>query len=177
MRLTDTLVEIEKAVGRVGLISALILLPCLMSARVLEILLRNFNLPGSLFNAMEREFFLLFAMLIVGSGYAWNTHVRVDILRDRFSPRRRAWIEGIGAAVFILPFAMVVLWYGTLQTGLVLSAGERAAIAFGAPLRWIVVGAMPYGILLFLIAVLARCARAILFLRGLGDDPFQQRAQ
>lgn len=170
----DTLIAIEKAVARIGLYSALVLLPLLMVARLTEILTRTFNIPGSLFNAMESELFMLFAFLTVGAAYANNYHVRVDILRDRFSPRRRAWVELIGIAVMILPFAVIVLWFGSLLAGISMADGERAAIGFGAPVRWLIIGAMPYGMLLLFIAMGARAARAIMFLRGRAADPFER---
>ena len=37
----------------------------MMIARLTEITTRSMNIPGSLFNAMEAEFFLLFAFLIM----------------------------------------------------------------------------------------------------------------
>ncbi len=34
--------------------------------------------------------------LVLGFGYIWNTHVRVDLIRERLDFRKKAWIELIG---------------------------------------------------------------------------------
>lgn len=165
------LLRFEGLIRRVGLICALVLLPLLMAARVTEVVIRNMNIPGSLFNAMESELFMLFAFLTIATAAVSGAHVRVDILRDRWGPRTRAWVEIVGTAVFVLPFAGVVLWYGTILTGIVAEDGERSAIALGAPVRWLVIGAMPFGIAMFAAAWLSRTLRCVLFLAGRAADP------
>ena len=37
-------------------------------------------------------------------------HVRVDVFYAYASPRTRAWIDVAGALLFLLPFALVLLW-------------------------------------------------------------------
>lgn len=162
---------IERQIRRVGFIAALILLPAMMLARLTEIVTRPMNIPGSLFNAMEAEFFLLFAFLIAGAAAVSDGHVRVDIFRDRFGPRLRAWIDILGTVIFVLPFTAAVMWYGILLTGSALESGERAALAMGAPLRWVIVFATPFGIWLLALAILCRTARQIAFLIGRGPEP------
>ena len=162
---------IERQIRRVGFVTALILLPAMMIARLTEITTRSMNIPGSLFNAMEAEFFLLFAFLIAGAAAVSDGHVRVDIFRDRFGPRVRAWIDILGTVVFVIPFTAAVMWYGLLLTGAALEDGERAAMAMGAPLRWLVVFATPFGIWLLALAVICRAVRQVAFLVGRGPEP------
>ncbi len=163
--------RIETWIKRIGLAAALILLPAMMIARLTEISTRSLNLPGSLFNAMEAEFFLLFAFLIVGSAAVTDAHVRVDILRDRFGARGRAWVEILGTVFFVVPFTVVVIWYGAVLVESAWSDNERAAFAFGAPVRWIVVLATPVGIALLGLAIGCRVTRHIAFLRGRAPAP------
>ncbi len=151
----------ERLVRSIGLYAALILLPLLIFGRVYEILTRALNTPGSLFNAMESELFLLFAFLIVGSAYVSNSHVRVDILDSRLSEKARAVIDLLGTLFFVLPFAAIVIWYGLTMVELAYQAGERSAVSFGAPLRWINVSAIPIGIGLFTIAAICRTLRCL----------------
>ena len=170
------LLKLEAALRRVGLTAALVLIPGLMLARLTEIITRHLNTPGSLYNAMESELFLLIAFLTIAAAYAGDHHVRVDIFRDRMGPRLRAWVEIFGTVFFILPFACIVLWYGGILTGIVWSDGERSAIALGAPVRFLIIGAMPLGVSMFLIIALSRMTRTILFLRGQASDPLERSA-
>jgi len=166
-----TITTIERLIRRAGFGAALILLPLLMLGRLVEIVSRKLNMPGSLFNAMESELFLLFAFLIIGAAAVNGAHVRVDILRERFGPRARAWIELIGTVLFVLPFTCIVIWYGATMVGTTFAAAERSAIALGAPTRWIIVAATPVGIGLFALAVACRTARQILYLTGRTGTP------
>lgn len=156
----------ERSIKWFGLGAALILLPLLILVRIIEITSRSLNIPGSLFNAMESELFLLFAFLIIGYAYVADAHVRVDILRDRLSERLKARIEIFGTIIFVLPFASIVLWYGATMVDLAYHAGERSAVALGEPYRWVLVAATPVGIGLFALAALCRTARHVLALRA-----------
>lgn len=166
-----TITFIELLIRRAGFACALVLLPGLMIARITEITTRYLNTPGSLYNAIERELFLLFAFLIIGMAAVNGAHVRVDILRDRMGPKTRAWVDLVGFGIFILPFSAIVLWYGAIMVWNTFVAGEPSALSLGGPTRWIVAAATPIGIGLFLAAFACRAARQIAFLRGNPEDP------
>jgi len=149
---------VERLASRTGLVAACIFLPLLILGRCWEIISRNLfdSVTTSFFNAMESEFFLLFIFLSIATGYVGDSHVRVDIFRSRFSPRVRWWIECLATLVFAIPFTLVVIWYGY---DLVLSAyqhGERSAAALGAPLRWLLIASVPFGITLFTLTMVSR---------------------
>jgi len=162
---------IDKTVQRIGFISALVLIPSLIFVRVFEIFTRNvLNKPGSLYNAMESELFLLFAFLTIGSAYVSGAHVRVDILRDRFSTRVKAIIEIIGSLLLALPLCGVALWYGSIIVQSSYGHAERSAIGFGAPIRWLLIATMLFGMAMLAVAVLSAVARNILIIAGRADD-------
>ena len=156
----------ENAIRRVGLVSALTMIPLMILVRVTEIATRPWNIAGSLFNAMEGELFLMFAFLTIGAGYVADAHVRVDVLADRFSRRTKAWIELIGLLVFVLPFAVIVLQHGAIRAALSFEDGERLALTFGAATRWAMFACVPLGVGLFTLAALCRAARALRVQRG-----------
>ena len=49
-------------------------------------------------------------------GYIWNTHVRVDLLRENLAFKKKAWIEFIGLTFFFIPYLVVVLFYFAFVT-------------------------------------------------------------
>ena len=59
----------------------------------------------------EIQWHLYAVGFLLGLGYALqaDTHIRVDVLHERFSPRLRAWIELYGIVLLLLPFIAVVL--------------------------------------------------------------------
>ena len=123
------LLGVEATLRRAGIAMAMFLIPALMLARLTEILTRHLNTPGSLYNAMESELFLLFAFLTLAAAYAGDHHVRVDIFRARMRPRPRAMLEIAGTVIFTLPFTVWVLttFMRELPTEL-----EEAAVVDGA---------------------------------------------
>ena len=64
-------------------------------------------------NAMgEIQWMLYAAMFLLGAGWVLkeDAHVRVDVLYERFSPRRRAWINLLGTLFLLLPFCAFGFW-------------------------------------------------------------------
>ena len=94
----------EFAIRLIGVTAAAVLLPLLMIVRVLEISLRTFvNVPTSLYNAMERELFVLLIFLIIGplDGDSLKGH-RLVLATCRWcgAPResKRLWCSECGKA-------------------------------------------------------------------------------
>jgi TRAP-type mannitol/chloroaromatic compound transport system permease small subunit len=159
--------QIDRWIRRISLIGAFIFLPLLIFVRVFEIYTRNIiNQPSSLYNAMEREVFVVFIFLTFGAAYVSDGHVRVDVLRGRFSPRVKAWIETLGAIFLVLPLTAIVFWFGWDMVASAIKHGERSAIFFGASMRWFILATLPFGVALYAAAVLSRMTRNILYLKG-----------
>ncbi|HMP73491.1 MAG TPA: TRAP transporter small permease subunit [Kiritimatiellia bacterium] len=61
---------------------------------------------------LELQWYLFSAIFLLGAAYtlARDEHVRVDILYARFSPRVQAWINLLGASLFLLPFSLYLIW-------------------------------------------------------------------
>ena len=52
----------------------------------------------------------LFA-LVLGFGTIYNTHVRVDLVRDHVSFRKKIWIEFLGLSCFMIPYLLLVIYF------------------------------------------------------------------
>ena len=61
---------------------------------------------------LELQWYLFSLIFLMGAAYGLNHdyHVRVDVLYARSGRRARAWIDLIGSALFLAPFAFVMLW-------------------------------------------------------------------
>ena len=46
--------------------------------------------------------------LVLGYGYIWNSHVRVDLIRENLAFRSKAWLELLGLSFFLLPYLAVL---------------------------------------------------------------------
>ena len=55
---------------------------------------------------------VLFA-LVLGFGTIYNTHVRVDLVRDHVSFRKKIWIEFLGLTCFMIPYLLLVIYFAS----------------------------------------------------------------
>jgi len=59
----------------------------------------------------------------------------------------------------MVPFVLVVLYFGIHYTVESFNDGERLALTLGGPWRWLLKGAMPFGLGLFLLAAIVAVVR------------------
>lgn len=169
----------ERLIALTAVAVATILLPFMIGVRVWEIYTRNvLNQPSALYGYMEKEAFLIFVFLALGYAYCRDGHVRVDVLRDRLSPKARAAIELLGAAFLILPFCLIVVTYGIERVASIAGLGMKSALAQGLPWAWVIQAALPLGVALFgLAAVIAMIRNARFLFAGIGGPAPDPRRQ
>lgn len=73
---------------------------------------RRLGLTLNLTPATEAQWYLFSVVFLLGAAYALrhDVHVRVDVLYERLGRRARSWIDLVGTVVFLVPFAVLMLW-------------------------------------------------------------------
>ncbi len=153
---------LERVIGLADRAAALICFPLLVAISIYDIVGRQFINTGST-ALQELQWHLFFAsvMLALGWVYLRNGHVRIDIVRSRWSGRHRAIIEIGGVVLALIPFALLLIWAGGQQAWVAFESGERSAAAMGLGQRWIVKSLMPAGGVLLLFTGVLVVRRAI----------------
>jgi TRAP-type mannitol/chloroaromatic compound transport system permease small subunit len=72
-----------------------------------------------------------------------DRHVRVDVLRERMSPRLRDWIDLYGLLIFQIPFVVLVLYSALPLVYESFISSEKSASAGGLPYRWVIKAVLP----------------------------------
>ncbi len=158
---------LEKVVRAIGMIGFWVLIPAQIVVAVYFLIGRQFTvLPATLLQELEWYLFLVMAFLSFGIALLGDRHVRIDVFRDRWSPRTRAWIEVIGFFVALLPCFLLLTWLGASAAWDSFQANESSRSPTGMPWRWIVRGAVPAGAALVLMAGIVVTARNIALLRA-----------
>lgn len=93
----------------------------------------------------------LFA-LVLGFGTIYNTHVRVDLVRDHVSFRKKIWIEFLGLSCFMIPYLLLVIWFASSWVVDSYNVGEISASTVGLSHRWIIKGVLVFGLVVATIA-------------------------
>lgn len=96
----------------------------------------------------------LFA-LVLGFGTIYNTHVRVDLVRDHVSFRQKIWIEFLGLSCFMIPYLLLVIWFASSWVVESYQIGEISASTVGLSHRWIIKGVLVTGLITATLAGLA----------------------
>jgi len=114
----------------------------------------------------ELQWHLYSAGFLIGLTYAFvvDAHVRVDVLRQRWSVATQAWIELYGIVVLLLPFLVLVIYASVPLVQYSFSTAEISEAPGGLPFRWLIKGMLPVSFVLLGLAALARLARVCSFL-------------
>lgn len=115
---------------------------------------------------MEWHLHAVLFLLALGFGYVRNAHVRIELVRDTLSGRTKAWIELLGALLFMVPYCYVVIEYGAENALRAFHIGEGSDALTGLPHRFIIKGMLPLGFCFVAIAGLAAAFRSIVYLFG-----------
>lgn len=149
----------------------------LMLVICLNVFMKNVLGQGSVrFEEIQWHIYSLVFLLGLSYTLTYDDHVRVDLLYDTFSARRKAQVELLGIVVFLLPFLTILLYYTVPFVVQAVMDGERSSSPAGLSHYWIIKSALIVGLVLLIAAALARLHRCIAFLRQ-GDAGVAQNGR
>ena len=93
--------------------------------------------------------------LVLGYGYIWNSHVRVDLVRENLAFRKKAWLEFLGLTFFFIPYLIVLGYFATVYVYDSWQIGEVSASLVGLSHRWIIKSFLVSGIIVAILAGVA----------------------
>jgi len=107
----------------------------------------------------------LFA-LVLGYGVVYNTHVRIDLIRDSCSFRKKAWLEFIGLTFFMIPYCSLVIWFALDYVQASFSVSEVSASTVGLTHRWLIKSVLVFGLAIAVLAGVAAWLQVVTILWG-----------
>lgn len=116
------------------------------------------RLSAAALNDLQWHLFAVMTML--GGVYALheNSHVSVDFLAARFSPRTKRVVTLLGDLLLLLPFSVVMAWFSWHYMMSAYTSGEGSPDG-GLDNRWIIKAVMPLGFGLLVLFGTARVLR------------------
>lgn len=143
----------------------------LLSVIVINVISRHVLGFGRIeFEELQWHIYSAGFLIALSFGLQADSHIRVDVLRERLSPRMQAWIELYGLILLLLPFILFVLIYAIPFVINSFLAAEISSSPGGLPYRWLIKSMMLVGFLLLLIAAFSRLTRVWSFLfRSIND--------
>ena len=97
-----------------------------------------------------------------------DKHVAVDFLSLMMTNRQRLWVRMLGDLLFLLPFCLIIAWYGWSFALTAWTTGEGSTQG-GLNSRWIIKAMLPVSFaMLGLMATLRGLGAAVELWRGFG---------
>ncbi len=104
--------------------------------------------------------------IMFGFSYAivHDSHIRLDLLHDRFPRRRKEKVEIFGILFLLMPMIIVILFHSWPFLYDSLRLNERSDAPMGLCCRWFIKGFLPIGFIMLGLAAISRLVRAIAYL-------------
>jgi len=133
---------------------------------ILQVVLR-YGFGHGLVLLEELQWHLYALGIMFGASYAMmmDSHIRVDIVHARLSPKWKSRWDLFGIVFLLLPFAIMVFHQSLDFVYESWRVNERSDAPLGLPWRWAIKGIIPITFGLLIAATVARAARIIATLR------------
>ena len=159
--LSHTLESIVKFFGKIG---AWLSIPLIFMI-IFDIITRRFFILGST-KIQEMEWHLHTAIFLLALGFAYvkNSHVRIEIIREKYSPILKSIFEVAGILLFLVPYTFMIIYYGFDFVSRSYNLNEVSSALTGLSHRWIIKSFIPLGMLLLFLAGLSILIKNIVYL-------------
>ena len=141
----------DKFADFIGTITAIAMVLMILNV-FYDVIMRYFFRSGSI-GMQEMEWHLFSVIILLGVAYTLKEdgHVRVDLIYDTLSTKKKAMINMLGAVIFILPIAVLVGLSSIDNMVEAYISMEQSGDPGGLHYRWIVKGLIPLSFLLLII--------------------------
>jgi len=121
---------------------------------------------STLLQELEWHFHTALFALVLGYGSIYNSHVRVDLVREHLPFRNKAWLELLGCSLFMIPYLLVVIYFATYFAFDSFEVGEISASTVGLTHRWIIKSILLIGLIIAAVAGFAIWLQTVIVLFG-----------
>jgi TRAP-type mannitol/chloroaromatic compound transport system permease small subunit len=162
-KISDKIDQILAGIGKLAAWAGVILI----GATIFDVITRRFLVLGSTkIQEFEWHMHVVLFGLLIGYAYLKDSHVRIDLVRERLNERTQWWLEIIGCLIFLVPYCVLVIYFSYDFTVRAFTSDEISASATGLSHRWIIKAIIPMGFGLLGLAGLATIFRKLVELFG-----------
>lgn len=123
-------------------------------------------LDSTVLQELEWHFHAALFCLVLGYGVIYNTHVRIDLIRDGLAFRKKAWLELLGLTFFMIPYCALVLWFSVDYVHSSFVVGEGSVSTVGLTHRWMIKTVLIFGLGVAMLAGIAAWLQVVTVLWG-----------
>lgn len=159
----------EKFANVIGYFTAFVMVLMILNVTY-NVIMRYFFNTGSI-AMQEMEWHLFSVVILLGISYTLKEdgHVRVDLIYDKLTNKKKAKINMVGVAFFIIPVALLI---GIESIPFVIesfTSHEQSGDPGGLPYRWLVKSLIPLSFFLLIITSIGFFIKNLNVYKGLHD--------
>jgi len=155
---------LDKVVTVSGKIGSWLAIP-LIFIIIFDIITRRFFILGSTkLQEMEWHLHTALFLLVIGYAYLKNAHVRIEIVRERYSPLLKSIFETLGILFFLIPYTILVIYFGLDFVSRSFNMSEVSSALTGLSHRWIIKSFIPVGMFFLFMAGISIFLRNVIFI-------------
>ena len=155
---------LEKIVLFFGKIGSWLAIPLILII-IFDVITRRFFVLGSTkLQEMEWHLHTSLFLLVLGYAYLKDAHVRIEIVREKYSIKVKAILETLGIIVFLIPYTLLVIYYGIDFVNRSFSMNEVSSALTGLSHRWIIKSFIPFGMLILFLAGVSLLLKNIIYI-------------
>ena len=155
---------LDKVVTISGKIGSWLAIP-LIFIIIFDIITRRFFILGSTkLQEMEWHLHTALFLLVIGYAYLKNAHVRIEIVRERYSPLLKSIFETLGILFFLIPYTILVIYFGLDFVSRSFNMSEVSSALTGLSYRWVIKSFIPVGMFFLFMAGISIFLRNVVFI-------------
>tara|TARA_B100000886_G_scaffold191506_2_gene131917 strand:+ start:249 stop:836 length:588 start_codon:yes stop_codon:yes gene_type:complete len=169
---------LENIVTFFGRLGSWLAIP-LISIIIFDIITRRFFVLGSTkLQEMEWHFHTSLFLLVLGYAYLKDAHVRIEIVREKYSLKVKAILETLGIMVFLIPYTLLVIYFGIDFVQRSFSMNEVSSALTGLSHRWIIKSFIPMGMCLLFLAGLSLLLKNVTYIVSVfsGNKTYEKKS-
>ena len=157
--------SIENAIEKIGRWSSSLNV-ILIVAIIVQVVLR-YGFGHGMVQLEELQWHLYAVNVVFGLSYCQvtNSHIRLDVLHDKFSRRTKEKIELLGIIILLMPLICVIFYHGVDFLYEAIRTTERSDSPMGLCCRWIPKSLISISMILLFLSATARVVKAFSYLK------------
>jgi len=162
--------SLEKIVSIFGKFGSWLAIP-LITIIIFDIITRRFFVLGSTkLQEMEWHLHTSLFLLVLGYAYLKDAHVRIEIVREKYSVKVKAVLETLGIMIFLIPYTLLVIYFGIDFVQRSFSMNEVSSALTGLSHRWIIKLFIPVGMVLLFLAGFSLLLKNLIYIFAVFTD-------
>lgn len=159
----------DKFANAIGYLTAIVMVLMILNVTY-DVVMRYFFNTGSI-AMQEMEWHLFSIIILLGISYTLKEdgHVRVDLIYDRLSSKKKAKVNMVGVALFIIPMALLIGVDSIPYVMESFNSNEQSGDPGGLPYRWLVKSLIPLCFFLLIITAVGYFIKNLNIYKGLHE--------